>query len=723
MMHRFPMRVWIGVLFLTGLVTLTSTGVDARAAQPDSTPVSLKMAPANAAFYSVLLRNREQVEAIGKSRAWAQLMSVPIIKQYWEMAEPKVKQIIEAPENKEIVALLADLFADEVFVVGNSGWSDFLELWSHINGAQSYGPFLLIAQGKGKLDEFNELRAKAVVEALIEHNKLVKIPDTVFGFHITDVKNARDQITRLEGLVGGLALLSPELGRIYKRDMVGGTNYLSLNFEGSMVPWEGIPWDRLGLEEEQTKKLIKVLSDLKLSIHLGVQGNYMLLSISGSTKLLERLGGKGESLADRPEMAPLLKHLDRRVVSVGYASKSVRERVGTNKEDYDTMKEVAKSLLEQADLDAKQKQRILKDVNEQFEVLKKYLPELGASLSYSFRNDKGHESYLFDYGKYPNQAQPKPLTLLEHLGGSPLIAAVGRADFSLESYQQMTRVIELVWGHAGEVIRTKLPAEARDKYAQVTKSALPLIKRLDTITRTLFLPSLGDGQSGLVIDAKLTTTQWPKGMPKPTKALPVPEVGLVLGIRDPDLFVKALTDYRKLIDDSIRVIKELAPDADIPDIKFPESKAIKKGEGTLYAYALPEELGLDKRLMPVIAVGKTVAAVTLSPDHAERLLEKKPIRTREISLADPNKPLLSASVFDWAGILEVVLPWIEYGVTAASVEEGKEQMIKDIMSQVKMVVEVLQVYKGTTSATYPEEGRLVTHSVSIVRDLEARRGK
>jgi hypothetical protein len=264
------------------------------------------------------------------------------------------------------------------------------------------------------------------------------------------------------------------------------------------------------------------------------------------------------------------------------------------------------------------------------------------------------------------------------------------------------------------VIKAKLPPEARDKYTKIAKVVLPLFKRLDTVTRTLFIPSLGDGQMGFAIDAKLTTTTWPKGMPKPSKPLPTPELGLVLGIGDPDMFVKAMTDYRQLFDDTVKAIKELIPEADIGDFKFPESKMVKKGDSTLYTYPLPEEIGLDKRIMPVIAVGKTVAAFTLSSTQAERMLEKTPLKNATIP--DLSKPLLNVSVFDWAGLLDAALPWVHYGVMVGTGME--EQQAKVILDQVDTVIEVLKTYKGTTSITYPEEGRVTTHSVSIIKDLE-----
>src|SRR5436189_257053 len=41
---------------------------------------SLELVPADAATYTVMLRNREQIEAIAKSKAWARLTSLGFVK-------------------------------------------------------------------------------------------------------------------------------------------------------------------------------------------------------------------------------------------------------------------------------------------------------------------------------------------------------------------------------------------------------------------------------------------------------------------------------------------------------------------------------------------------------------------------------------------------------------------------------------------------------------------
>ena len=300
-MYRPGMRVWTGVLVLTGMLTLTGPGQPAQAAVPGNARSSLKMAPANVAFYSASLRNREQLEAITNSRAWAKLMSVPAVKQYLAMVETELKnnkelaefkKHLEAPENKELVDLLTEMVSDEVFTVGGDNWSDLLQLITHINNAR-YSPFLELVQGKVRPDELGEAQTKAVLDALLENSKLAKLPDTVFGFRVADPKKAQNQLKRLETLLDNLVEIVPPLRGKYSKKQIRGSSFLSLSFDGTLIPLKELKLEQSGLEKDQIAKLVRILTDLKLSINLGVQGNYLLLNIGGSTKLLGSSLGAG----------------------------------------------------------------------------------------------------------------------------------------------------------------------------------------------------------------------------------------------------------------------------------------------------------------------------------------------------------------------------------------------------------------------------------------------
>ena len=66
-----------GLLAVAAFLLATSVQAPARAAQPVA---SLDVVPADAAFYSALLRNREQFDAIVNSKAFAKIMDLPYVK-------------------------------------------------------------------------------------------------------------------------------------------------------------------------------------------------------------------------------------------------------------------------------------------------------------------------------------------------------------------------------------------------------------------------------------------------------------------------------------------------------------------------------------------------------------------------------------------------------------------------------------------------------------------
>ncbi len=67
-----------GLLAVAAFLLAASVQAPARAAQ---SVASLDVVPADAAFYSALLRNREQYDAIVNSKAFAKIMELPYVKQ------------------------------------------------------------------------------------------------------------------------------------------------------------------------------------------------------------------------------------------------------------------------------------------------------------------------------------------------------------------------------------------------------------------------------------------------------------------------------------------------------------------------------------------------------------------------------------------------------------------------------------------------------------------
>src|SRR4051794_11086227 len=109
---------------------------------------SLKWIPANASFYTSSLRMKEQLDIALKSKAWAKFKSLPAVQQGLQMlqmqmqANPQsagVLQMLEQPENKQLLGLLGAMFSDEVFLYGDASWGPLLKGLAESNSAMQFG--------------------------------------------------------------------------------------------------------------------------------------------------------------------------------------------------------------------------------------------------------------------------------------------------------------------------------------------------------------------------------------------------------------------------------------------------------------------------------------------------------------------------------------------------------------------------------------------------------
>ena len=128
------------------------------------------------------------------------------------------------------------------------------------------------------------------------------MPNFVLGFKLKNTDLAKEELIKLETM-GNILLESNEQTKgHFKKTKVGNYDYLVLELDGEMVPWDQVPMDKLKemeLNEGDFQKIIDKLKETKLVIALGVRENYLLCSIGSSLECLEKLG-QGKRLIDRP---------------------------------------------------------------------------------------------------------------------------------------------------------------------------------------------------------------------------------------------------------------------------------------------------------------------------------------------------------------------------------------------------------------------------------------
>lgn len=719
-------RLLVGVV-LTGVLLHVSGTI--RAQDTMKTGSALAMVPADCAFFAASLRNKEQIDLFYNSKAYKTLRSLPLVKMaYGKLMEElgkedaplgMYKQFVADKENQELIDLLLEGMSEEIFIYGGKSWAEAIPVFLQANQAQSWGPLqALVSRGDPQKAQF-----RAVLLSLQKNRARLKIPELILGFKIKDSKKAENQLKRLEKLATAhLQEIAPLKGKV-KRQKLGESSFLTLELDGSLIPWDDVNIGQFEEQKDEFADLLKQIKKLTLCVSLGVKDGFLMLGISSSLKDLEKLNPKGTTLSSLEELKPLMKVASRPLTGIGYSSKEYNNATASASQDYVSIGTTLKDILSKAEgIKEERKKAIAKDLDALLEEAKKAIPQLGAQVSYAYMTNTGYEAYHHDYGSH-DDLKGVDCKLRYHLGGNPIFAAAVGGTTSVENYKSLVKWIKVIHGHAeGAFLESpEVPDEAKEAYKKVAKSLLPVWKRLDEITEKMLLPSIKETGLGLVIDGKWTSKQWIQMVPAMEKPLPMLELGLLIGTNDGAGFEKAITEYRKALNELYEKSREASPE-NIPEFKIPAPEREKGKNGTLIYYKLPEEIGLDKQVQPVAGVSKTVSVIALSKGYAERMMALTPLSVKSGPLSRKG-PLIGLSILDWPALVDVLAPWSQFGLMGVLVSQpggeadAKKQM-EEIMKQVKVGLDVLKCFKGSSSATYLEGGTVVTHSEIIIKDLE-----
>ena len=716
-----------GLLAVAAFLLAATVQAPALAAKPVP---SLDIVPADATFYSVMLRNREQLNAIVNSNAFAKLKALPYVQMglglyQLQAASPdspvgKFEAARRDPEVKKSLAFLADLFSDEVFVYGGPDFNQAVELLQGIYGDVLFGgPFMAGISGEtARGARMEEIQGRAFVRSLVSQIDLIKFPELVIGDKVKDKALAKEQLDQLELNLQMVLAQTPLLQNRLKRTTVNGYSYLTFTLDGAMVPWDPGVVEKirsLAATPDEGDKLIEHLKKTTLVISLGLRDDYLLLAIGPSTDVLARLGS-GTLLRSLPELAAVAKFADKRICSVSYLSKKLNQHFSQTKSGIDNLLQTVKSLLSSLPVPVKLREEIAKDAADVAADLKTLIPEVGAASSIGFLTDSGMESYGYDWSEHPELDSSKPLDLLKHIGGNPIAVLVGRSKVSPEGYDLLVKWVGLGYRYVEEYGLPQLKAKERAEFDKVFAQVKPLLGRLDKTTRNLLIPALADGQGGLVIDAKLTSLQFIKALPPTEQPLPMIEPAIVVGVSDVAKLKRAFAEYYAVADDFVEVLKGIEKSEVPKNFKIPRPRVYNLRQGTAYGYPLPVEWGVDTRVLPNAGLSEKVAVLTLSGKHTLRLLGEAEPKIAGIPLPT-DRPLAAVGGLDFSAFVDALTPWVELALDKGTAQL-KPQDAEMARQHAKTVLEALKVYRGSVSETYIENKVTVTHCRTEIHDIE-----
>ena len=644
----------------------------------DRSETSLSFAPANLSFYSSFQNGREIYDRVANSNAVGKIKQAALLqaaKQGLEEADVDMSAVwpeLIKPENKELMDLLVEMLSEEMFIYGDDGWEKmyaaYFEMYREI-----YGNMLDPAQFELLIeDDADELSAE-MMERMVDLMIELELPTTVIGAHVADTERAQGQLARLEKLLVPLVNSVPEIKGSLKRTKVGGSEILTFTLTGKMIPWDEVATEVETPEQRKVFEKIKAnVEKRQLVVTLGVHGHHVLLSVAPDLSHLTNLGN-GKLLVDRDELKPLAKAGDNPFVSVSFVSKEMMAQTGFGDNFVDSYVAMGKLFAVAGaygfdeDIDMDFVDAVRKDIEDFGEDIKSMLPEPGALMSFSFLSERGIEGYTYDWSENKHFDGSKPLQLLNHTGGRPLLLLATREKYSPENYEILVKWIKRSGHYIDMIAKTSLEGDELKEFNQAKKVTVRMLSRMDKANREMLMPGFRDGEAAVVVDAKAASKRWCDFMPPADTPLPMVEMALLRSVSDAELVKNGFAEYGAAINQVLKTAHEMDPD-NVPPISIPPLTKVESKRAEIYQYPLPVEWGVSDRIAFVAALSKRVAVVSSSPQQVKRILKKQPVEYTG-PLANPDRPMVAAVYFDWAGMVDAIAPWVEYGEKIEAMEE------------------------------------------------------
>lgn len=753
MKHRMTlnrMAIALLVIAVAFLVTPAQAEENAKLAELKT---SLNSVPDDVSLYLGMFRAGEQIEAIGNSKAWEKLVHSPAVQlgltmYQMQSANPdtpagQAARFLQDAQVKDLLALLADMFDDEAFIyadqtlVKSLGLMQKFQWFGHMQHAHNKKSRKKIRAIVTKLraadddDEreklFKELhkqqqgQAKQAIKLAAKNLDAIKVPTIVFGSKLDDTDRAEINLGKLEFILGmGLmhvASQQPEIDfrEVLKREKIDGGNFLVITLSGKMIPWEdGNPLAEMAENDENAAKVVEKIKSENLVIAMGVKDGYMLVSIGSSLDEIKKFG-EVTSLVTRSEMAKIEPYADKPITDITYVSKELVSLNFAFQKDVQAGYKHAKKGLDKIGQDfglsQEEKDQIISDLEELGTQLKSVLPKPGAMAAVAFLTDEGQEQYMFSWTTCG--ASEKPLELLNHVGGSPLLAIVSVCPLDVETYDAMVHWVNVGWGYFNKYGLPHMPEKKRKHIKEAVELFGPIVTALHETTREKFLPAFG-GEFAIQADAELKLSS----IPKVNKTMPMIEPAIILSVKDSDLMHDAITSYWEIFEDAIKLAGTKCEK--MAKFKLPEPATVKDDVSTMYVFSLPSKCPVSGEVKPTVGLGKDTLVFAATPDAAKRLMTKTPLACGGV-LSDAKKPRLSASYFAWKDLVTAGTPWVMFGVDKAIEEckDGQCPLPPDaIRSQAKTILEVLAVLQTITVETYRDGKVTVQHSKATIKDID-----
>jgi hypothetical protein len=191
------------------------------------------------------------------------------------------------------------------------------------------------------------------------------------------------------------------------------------------------------------------------------------------------------------------------------------------------------------------------------------IPDFHGQTTFSFLTQTGSEVWSHTRTEDVLFDASKPLDVLEHVGGDPMMLVAFRLQDRPEYFATARRIVRKVKNYLDLIPQMEdMSQSQRDAWEVGLDRGWPLVVELADIWEKQFLPSMKDGQHAWVLHGgDMTSKQWLKDMPESNTPLAIPEAATITGLSDRKGMSDAWTSLFELFDKSLALVRELEPNS------------------------------------------------------------------------------------------------------------------------------------------------------------------
>ncbi|MFN5468158.1 MAG: hypothetical protein ACK5AM_08595 [Pirellulaceae bacterium] len=650
------------------LLLVGQTGAAIGQQLPDHLPKSLQLAPQDAAFYGSLLNLRQQWDQVLQSEPVKEIVAHPAVQRWtagleqeWKKAggqAAQVRTMMRVPLVQDLLALLQEMATEEMFWFADSRMDGFLvecnKLMSEMTESLGSGNPEMLMRWFENLD-------KSRIDK-------IPVPTLVVGWKIDDQNRALGLLDQLQGImllgIGNVPGLNQVTDAFQRIEDDRGTR-LVLQLSAEVVPWDLIP---SGTDQQEVifEKLQELLEGRTLTIGFGLLDEYLVMTVSEKAVQVKELGS-GAPLSAHPHLADVLAAPPGKLTSIGYqsdASAKASFDVTWNRYFSRLYRSLAPALTLSNEGKLPEWLEPLEDDLEWLDSeIGQHVPEFKGYTSYSYLIDEGQEGWIQRRSRPVLLDGSKPLTILNHLGGEPMIFLAQRHQYRPEWFGSARKIVQKLRNYLEGLAESEtVSASDAQRLSMLLDEQWPNLEQIANAWQDKFLPGTRDGQFAIAISSgNLAQRRWASLMPESSEALPFPEAMLVTGVSDSQLVEDGFVATYQAANQTVDVLRKINPGSIPADysIPLPDHETISTGDR--FFYPIPDSCPAPKEMAPQVRLGKQWLSIGYSDVQCGAAQEEVALKDRAFWW-DGSQAMAGASHIHLGKILETLSPWVRYGV-------------------------------------------------------------